>query len=90
MEACKAPDCNCDGRGCWARQQNEAAAEHALSPARVEAMAREYCRIMGLDADELVELVIDIRVPPGPQWKRYERKAREFIAMQLAYEGTKG
>lgn len=44
-----------------------------LSPARVEAMAREYCRIKGLDAG-----------------KRYERQAREFIAMQLAYERTKG
>jgi len=32
-------------------------------------MAREYCRTMGLDADELVELVIDVRRP-------YDRRTR--------------
>jgi len=57
-----------------------------LSPARVEAMARELCRIKGLDAD-------------GPHaiwsWPNAKdpdllKQCREFIAMQLAYERTKG
>ncbi len=54
-----------------------------LSPARVEAMAREYCRIMGLDADSKL-------YPDSPaKWEFHKGQAREFIAMMLAYEGTK-
>ena len=63
----------------------ELSAPDPLSPARVEAMAREYCRIMGLDAD----------APVCPQltrknWESFKGQVREFIAMHLAYERTKG
>jgi len=70
------PDCNGSG----------GVPSDPLSPARVEAMARELCRIKGLDAD-------------GPHaiwsWPNAKdpdllKQCREFIAMQLAYERTKG
>ena len=62
------------------------AAPDLLPPARVEAMAREYCRIMGLDADEQVNPYDESR---RNLWQHYAEDAREFIAMQFAYERTK-
>lgn len=55
-----------------------------LSPARVEAMAREYCRIMEMDPDERIRGTVN-----SPKWSRYTGQAREFITMQIAYEGIK-
>lgn len=58
-----------------------------LSPARVEAMAREYCRITGLNTQDwgysdsgAFISILDGLAP----------KMREFIALQLASERTKG
>jgi hypothetical protein len=78
---CKYPDCNCDGRGCWAKEKAAADLHRALSPSRVEAMAREYCRLMGLDADE--------GMPWRERWRTIKPVMNEYIAMQLAYERTK-
>ena len=73
-------------RNCRAEDAAAAKAD-PLSPARVATMAREYCRIMGLDPDELVDPYDE----GGWQlWQHYVTDAREFIAMQLAYERTKG
>ena len=69
----------CDIAGCYHIREREA---DPLSPARVEAMAREYCRIMGLDGDEFRKNYHN--------WLPYRTKASEFIAMMDAYERTKG
>ena len=80
---CKAPDCNCDGRGCWAREQNEAAADRAMYDATVEAVARAFCKRMGLAPD---------RKMPGDLlgWEMHTVAAREAIAMHLAVQEVLG
>ena len=81
---CKAPDCNCDGRGCWAREQNEQAEAAALSDANVEAVARAFCKRMGLDPDQRL-------FDDGPAiWQRKRDLAREAIAMHLAVKEVLG
>ena len=52
-----------------------------LSPARVEAMAREYCRLRGLNADE--------GMPGRERWRTIKPVMNEHIELQLAYERTK-
>jgi len=84
----------CDIAGCYHIREREA---DPISPARVEAMARELCRTMGQDPDERALLGIMMEYSgerkiysDTPEWKRIEPPAREFIAMMDAYERTKG
>lgn len=57
----------------------------------VEALARAYCREMGLDPDRIVQ-----HGSPnsdwheiGPLWRRFDRAAREHLAWSRAMEAVK-
>ncbi len=56
-----------------------------IDDATVEAVARAFCRRMGLDPDELA-------YPPltRKHWEGWKRQAREAIAMRLAIEEVMG
>ncbi len=86
---CKAPDCNCNGRGCWAREQNEEADARAMSDASVEAVARAFCKRMGLDPDEYGRFDLGSK-HPGYRWQFFIVQAREAIAMSLAVKEVLG
>ena len=59
-----------------------------MSDATVEAVARAYCKHMGLNPDEMVIAAIDARLSDVSQWWRYERRVRE--AMHLAIKEVLG
>lgn len=66
----------------------------ALYPDQLEAAAREYCRLAGLDPDESVShspepndngVVLDVLMY-SPRWKRVARRIEDFELMLLAVE----
>jgi hypothetical protein len=50
-----------------------------MSEAAVEAVARAFCKRMGLDPDDAWQINLNDRV-----WHHYRDRAREAIAMHLA------
>ncbi len=64
-----------------------------IDDATVEAVARAFCRRMGLDPDEVVSW--EWRSPEEPEcpvreWECHQDQAREAIAMRLAIEEVMG
>jgi hypothetical protein len=51
----------------------------------VEAVARAYCKRMGLDPDEVVAVVGKMELPVL-EWGNHVGRAREAIAMHLAVQ----
>jgi hypothetical protein len=54
-----------------------------MSDAAVEAVARAFCKRMGLDPDEVVDVVGKMELPVL-EWGNHVGRAREAIAMHLA------
>jgi hypothetical protein len=62
-----------------------------LSDATVEAVARAYCKRIGLDPDEMIDDDIsEDDGPKSPLWRMWKYNAREAIAMHLAVQEVLG
>ncbi len=56
---------------------------YAMTDAAVEAVARSFCKRIGLDPDA-------VPYHDGPRWLQYRYPARESIAMHLAVKDVLG
>jgi hypothetical protein len=76
----------CDIAGCRHIRARQAIAADPMSDASVEAVARAFCKRMGLDPDERISSWDFERDKPStvPKWFDLRDRAREAIAMSLA------
>jgi CelD/BcsL family acetyltransferase involved in cellulose biosynthesis len=75
----------CDIAGCKHILERWASVMDPMSDAAVEAVARAFCKRMGLDPD----ITRGVR-GKSPRWRLYETRAREAIVMHLALKEVLG